>query len=445
MKQQWLRYSTALFVGDITIWYISLFAALWVRNLHVPHLEVYFAHSLPFTLIFMVWAAIFVAFGLYDARVLQDKARVPSRLGQALVYSAFAAAALFYVLPLGGFAPKFLLAIIFAIVAPVTFFWRLTGARHFGVRHRAPAVMVGAGIRARELFRTVNTSEAYPIRFAHFCDTARFSSERIVEWVREFTVKGDSKTIVLDLDDPIVADCLPDLFALTYEGVRIVEIDELYEDVYSRIPLELIGYPWLIRHVSGRTHVGYDTLKRLMDLVVATVLFLVTFPIWLVIIVLVRRDGGPAFFIQPRMGKFAKPILVAKFRTMTTMDRGVPLADSKGVITPIGRYLRALRLDELPQLINVIAGDLSLIGPRSEAVGFAEVNRAAIPYFDTRYLITPGLSGWAQIHHEKPPQTVEEAKEKLAYDLYYIKHRSFLLDIKIALKTFYTIVSKKGA
>lgn len=445
MKQHWFRYSLALFAGDMFVWYVALFVSLAMRNLELPHLALYLAHSAPFTLIFLAWSLMFLAFGLYDARVMEDKARVPVRLGQALLYSAFSSVVLFYALPIFGIAPKFLLVIMIAVMAPLMFYWRLIGARILGVKHRSGAVMVASGIRARELFRAVNDSEAYPIRFTNFCDTSRFSTAAIVSWVREFTLKAGARTLVLDLTDPIVKEALPQLFALTYERVRIVDINDLHEDVYSRIPLELLGYEWLIQNVSGRTHAGYDTLKRAMDLAFAIPLFILTLPIWIVVIVLVRRDGGPAFFIQERMGKFAKPILVAKFRTMTTMDRGIPLAENKGVITPVGRYLRALRLDELPQLINVIAGDLSLIGPRSEAVGFAEVNRAQIPYFDTRYLITPGLSGWAQIHHEKPPQTVEEAKEKLALDLYYIKHRSLLLDLKIALKTFYTVVSKKGA
>ncbi|OGZ06827.1 MAG: hypothetical protein A3D65_06725 [Candidatus Lloydbacteria bacterium RIFCSPHIGHO2_02_FULL_50_13] len=126
------------------------------------------------------------------------------------------------------------------------------------------------------------------------------------------------------------------------------------------------------------------------------------------------------------------------------MDEGKQLGENKDRITAVGNILRKSRIDELPQLWNVLRGDLSLIGPRPEFPGLVKIYHEQIPYYNMRHLVKPGLSGWAQVHHEKPPHTLEETKDKLAYDLYYLKNRSLALDIKIALKTVKTLLSRTG-
>jgi lipopolysaccharide/colanic/teichoic acid biosynthesis glycosyltransferase len=126
------------------------------------------------------------------------------------------------------------------------------------------------------------------------------------------------------------------------------------------------------------------------------------------------------------------------------MDEGKQLGQNENKITRVGKFLRVSRIDELPQLWNVLRGDLSLIGPRPEFPKLVELYHEQIPYYNMRHLIKPGLSGWAQVHHDTPPQSIEETKEKLSYDLYYLKNRSIALDLKIALKTIKTLLSRTG-
>ena len=151
---------------------------------------------------------------------------------------------------------------------------------------------------------------------------------------------------------------------------------------------------------------------------------------------------GPVFLYQERAGKGNRPIRILKLRTWTLKD------DPTGHrITPFGKFLRRSRIDELPQLWNVIRGDLSLIGPRPELPELVKVYANEIPYYNMRHLLTSGLSGWAQVHHLKHPHhiaDVEETRNKLSYDLYYLKNRSLVLDIKIALKTIKTLISQSG-
>jgi lipopolysaccharide/colanic/teichoic acid biosynthesis glycosyltransferase len=147
-------------------------------------------------------------------------------------------------------------------------------------------------------------------------------------------------------------------------------------------------------------------------------------------------DGRPLFYLDKRVGRFGRVFYLYKFRSMT---------DNR--ITNIGRFLRQARLDELPQLVNVLQGRLSLIGPRPEKPDYVDLYSRQIPYYDIRHLIAPGLSGWAQIYHDGHPHfkpKVEATRDKLSYDLYYVKNRSLWLDLKISLKTLITLMSFSG-
>jgi len=161
----------------------------------------------------------------------------------------------------------------------------------------------------------------------------------------------------------------------------------------------------------------------------------------LVYIAIKIEDGGSIFISQKRIGQHNKPMTVYKFRTMERMEHGVWLPESKNKVTKVGNFLRKTSLDEFPQFLNILRGGLSLIGPRNDIVGLGHRLAENLSYYNIRYIIKPGLSGWAQINqHYAPgnisPQSLEENKVRLSYDFYYIKHRSVLLDIIIILKTF---------
>lgn len=445
MRGHRFTYGFTLFLGDLVVWYGALWVSLAIRYLGIPSWGEYARHATPYTIIFIAWFLVAYIFGLYESRMMAMKAKLPATLLNAQFFSAVAAAFLFYSIPFFGIAPKVFLFINLIVSTIGMFLWRIFGARNMGMRIRERAILVGSGEDTKKLFRLVNDAPYYPLSFAHYCDTSTLSGAQVVTWVNEFVRSGSAKVIVLDVRNDAILAILPELYLLSFSGVHFVDQQEIHEDITESVPLSLLGYAWLVEHISRRAHVGYDTMKRMMDLAIAIPLFLFTVPFYLPIIFAVRRDGGPAFFVQERVGKDNKRIYIAKFRTMTTMDAGVPLLPGDTRVTKVGKFLRSSRLDELPQLINVIAGDLSLIGPRPEVPGLVAKYNESIPYYSVRHFITPGLSGWAQVHHEKPPQTIEETREKLAYDLYYLQHRSFMLDLKIALRTVHTLLSRVGA
>ena len=191
----------------------------------------------------------------------------------------------------------------------------------------------------------------------------------------------------------------------------------------------------------------YDLGKRLMDIVISVPLLIIPVVIYPFVLVAVKiTDRGPVFIWQERVGKNGRLFKILKYRTMLFDDGGNVMLDENQV-TPVGAFLRRTRLDEFPQLWNVLKGDLSLIGPRPELPPLVKRYTEEIPYYNIRHLIKPGLSGWAQLYHENHPHhlaDVSETKVKLSYDLFYIKNRSFLLDLRIALRTLQVLLSRKG-
>jgi len=179
-----------------------------------------------------------------------------------------------------------------------------------------------------------------------------------------------------------------------------------------------------------------------MDAVIAGVLVIASLVFYPFIYIAIKLDdNGPVFFLQERTGKNNQIFHIRKFRSMSNVSEG------EKTITRAGKVLRKTRLDELPQLWNVLSGDLSLIGPRPEMPHYVELYGKEIPYYNIRHLIKPGLSGWAQLYQKEPPKFSTElvqTRNKLSYDLYYIKNRSFMLDIKIGLKTLKTLLSTSG-
>jgi lipopolysaccharide/colanic/teichoic acid biosynthesis glycosyltransferase len=215
------------------------------------------------------------------------------------------------------------------------------------------------------------------------------------------------------------------------------------------VPLSLVKYSWFLENISSRNKPAFDAVKRFMDLFISIVVGLVSLPIYPFVILAIKiDDGGPIFSIQERVGQNNRIIKLYKFRTMDRAnDGGKWNQNNENKITRIGALLRKTRIDELPQLWNVFRGEISLIGPRPEFPEPVKLYEKQVPYYRVRHLVKPGLSGWAQIHHENDPHhqvDITETKNKLSYDLYYINNRSYLLDMEIALKTIRILLSFQG-
>lgn len=241
----------------------------------------------------------------------------------------------------------------------------------------------------------------------------------------------------------ILADCQA-------HGIRVSWMPDLYEKLLRKIPIQHIDPAWALqamqdKPVFNRFQLG---LKRLLDLIIvlaATPTFMFIIPI---VALAIKLDSpGPIFYRQTRCGRAGKPFSIYKFRTMTTdaeKDGKPQWAQTNDVrITSVGKFLRKSRIDELPQIFNILKGEMSIVGPRPERPEFVEELEQEIPYYRTRLMVKPGLTGWAQVHYDYG-NTVEDAIYKLQYDFYYVRYWSIWLDIYTMFQTFSVVLKLKG-
>jgi lipopolysaccharide/colanic/teichoic acid biosynthesis glycosyltransferase len=253
--------------------------------------------------------------------------------------------------------------------------------------------------------------------------------------------------VILDIGHPTVIAALPALHKSMFSGVSFTTVSDAYEDVFGRVPLALMSDQWVIQNMSR--HDFYDGLKRVLDIAVGLAGLLASLVVYPFVALAIRLEGaGPIFIAQERVGQYNKPITLYKFRSMERNDSSLSADKAQNRITRVGAILRKSRVDELPQLFNVVRGDVSLIGPRPELPSGVELYDREISYYSLRYLIKPGLSGWAQLYHDAHPHHVadiEATREKLSYDFYYMKHRSLVIDVLIVLKTMRKLAMQSGA
>ncbi|MDR2668886.1 MAG: sugar transferase [Desulfovibrio sp.] len=240
------------------------------------------------------------------------------------------------------------------------------------------------------------------------------------------------------------------LFNAKLKGLNVVDIRGLYERLAARVPVDLIGDDLLLLEDGFNLNVNAAVrrLKRASDICFALVLSAAALPVLLAVALLVRCESpGPVLYRQRRVGLYGREFTVYKIRSMRldAEKNGVAWAGKNDPrVTRIGRFIRKTRIDELPQLVNVLKGEMSLIGPRPERMEFVRELSAVIPYYDVRHSVKPGITGWAQVCCPYGA-SVEDARLKLEYDLYYIKNMSILLEAKIILKTIGVVLFPKGA
>lgn len=252
--------------------------------------------------------------------------------------------------------------------------------------------------------------------------------------------------LVVDLHLPLTKEWARFVAESAAQGIPVYHAATVYEVATSRVALEYAHDGWLHQLINGS--VGYLPLKRVIDVSAVLLSLPVVVPVCLIIAALVRLDSaGPVLFWQDRVGQGGRVFRMVKFRSMhvEAEQHGAQFAQQNDArVTRVGRVLRKYRLDELPQLWNVLKGEMSLVGPRPEQVEFVRRFEEQIPFYQWRHRVKPGITGWAQVQ-QGYAAGVEDTIQKLEYDLYYVKHLSLWLDLNIALRTVYTILTGFGA
>ncbi len=437
-----------LLAGDIFFFSAALWLTLLFRNVEPPSQELFLTHLLPFSLLFIGWVVVFYIAGLYEKHTVILQSKLPNVLAATQLTNSGLAVIFFYFIPFFGITPKTILFIYLFVSFTLILFWRTYGYFSLSRRESNNALLIAAGEEMKELLQEVNNNPIYNLKFVSSVDLSRSDESGFWDEIVERVYSENVSVIAIDLGHENVEPVLPHLYNLIFSSINFIDMHKIYEDIFDRVPLSHLRHNWFLENISTQPRGVYDALKRLMDGSISFVLFaisLVAYPF--VYLAIKLDDGGPLFITQERVGENNKVIKIKKFRTMSHDDKGIYDVDKpNNVVTKVGGLLRRLRIDELPQLWNVLKGDISLIGPRPELPALVKRYAEEIPYYNVRHLIKPGLSGWAQIYgeHGHGKLAVDETRNKLSYDLYYIKNRSFMLDLKIALQTIKTLLSIAG-
>lgn len=432
-----------LLAGDVACFVLALIIMLFARYSAGPELYIAEAHFLPFSMIFVVWVAAFFIAGLYDKQINALKRRLFSLILTMQAVNSFLAVAFFYFLSFFIIAPKTNLVLYMLTATALVLFWRIYVADKLRMSRIERVLFVGDNAELVELAREVNSKSVYKMSAL---GVNNFDDPACAGIGKKFV------TVVADLGHKDVLGLFPKrqeyaakIIALFFAQVKFIDYRDLYEEVFHRVPLSSVKEGWFLDNLSNARRLVYDGLKRVMDVALAVALGLISLPFLpLVYLAIKLEDGGDAFIFQDRIGQAGRMIRIVKFRSMKASDKGKWLTKNDVRMTRVGKFIRKTRLDELPQLWNVLRGDISLIGPRPDIINLGIELRDKIPYYAMRNLIKSGLSGWAQINQDLPPQSLEETRQRLAYDFYYLKNRSFLLDLEIALKTIKTLLSRGG-
>jgi len=431
-----------IFFSDIAILYLSLALTLFIRY---PENfgEKYGAHLYPFTLLFIAWLLVFYIANLYEPKVLRNNIHFYSALFQTIIMSAVISVLFFYLIPLYGITPKTNLLIFVAVFTGLEFASRSISNNVLQKSFKKAVLIVGTNSQSLELdlFIKENPQLGYEIK-----SVIDISSDKLKDVSR--TIQEEKiDTIVLSPEAYQVPEIINIFYRSLEQKVSFMNLASFYERLTGMVPLGAINQVWFLENLNEGNKKAYEIAKRAGDLVFAVIIGLTSLLFYPFIILLIKTTSeGPIFYKQKRVGQANKVFEIIKFRTMNKdaeKDTGAVWASNNDPrITKAGGFMRKTRIDELPQLWNILKGQMAFIGPRAERPEFHE-SLKVVPFYEERYLIKPGLSGWAQINF-RYGSSVADAAEKLKYDLYYIKNRSPILDIGIALKTIRIMFQRSG-
>jgi sugar transferase (PEP-CTERM system associated) len=397
---------------------------------------------------------------LYDLRVAADRRELFIRMMQALGAAAIVLAAIYYWSPLPMIG-RGIFMITAVIVIPAMVAWRLAFewiSRRMGPRERL--LLVGTNPAAVTLARELHDRrQELGVEIVGFIDPdparigAAVFNPGVVGTIEDIPsivrARGVGR-VVVSLTDARGKLPMDKLLEMKLDGVSFDHLPSVYEEYTGKIAVENLRPSWLIFSEGFRKSRALSAGKRLLDVVLASIGLIIGLPILAMVALAVRlTSSGPVFYNQRRVGVHGRIFTVHKFRTMRAdaeATTGPVWASKTGDprVTPIGRFLRRSRLDELPQLWNVLKGEMSVVGPRPERPEFVTELTRDIPYYGQRHVVRPGLTGWAQVRYTYGAST-EDALQKLQYDLYYIKNLSIALDLYIIFETIRTVLLRKGA
>ena len=430
-----------LIIVDSLILFLALSLVAFSRKDGLDADQFLKQHYALFILIFPVWILIYFIEGLYTLQTYN-----PANLSISILRSAFFSVLvsflLFYFIPIEYFVitPKITLLLTAVISIPLLHTWRKFFFLYFGQEDQQQGTLLIGSIGTLEL------AVDELVRKPHL--GYRLVGTLTPEEAMNFEPPAQTKLVAIERNLKSSPEIYKKYFSMLGSGIELMDLAKFTEEISGKIPLQSIDESWFIEfcgHIQGRS---YHIMKGIVDRLVSIVLIILILPVYLLLLpLLLIVHGRPIFFKQTRTGLNNKPFVLYKLRSMVidAEKAGAQWAKPGDArITPVGHFLRKTRLDELPQLINIFKGEMSLVGPRPERPEIIDSKLAPnIPFYNLRHLVKPGVTGWAQVTF-RYGFSQEDSAEKLQYDLYYVKNKSLWLDLVIIIKTIKTILTGAG-
>lgn len=431
---------------DLASFYLALLISLKIRlggGFSFDALNFHF-RAFGWPIFFLV--VLFFVLGLYDLRNIARLFKYFRTWAMGIAIFFLFATFYFYFLPETDISPKTILVLMVLVFGIANFGLREI-LRRYLIKSQplVEVLLVGKGEDATELYKYVgdNPQMGY----------------RIETWIKEYDIHAidgalnENRSGVIVIPSQLKTDkyFADKIYTRLIEGAEVVGFSEFYENILGKVSMDELKENWFVEKLRPRDGL-YGLLKRLSDVFLAFLVLVTTIIFWPFIAVIIKTvSPGQVFFLKERVGLGGKRFLLYKFRTMhdgheEKTEIKENFAEERGDqkrTFGFGKFLRRMRIDEWPQVINVLKGELSFVGPRVDFADYYELLKDKIPYYQIRTIIMPGLSGWAQIHN-KGGNSIETARERLAYDIYYIKNRSLILDLAISLKTLKTVLMFSG-
>lgn len=461
LSMQLTEHRNILFVVDGVMVFVSLLIGLWLgaqRSEWVFSVGLVVDYLPWFAGVALLYFVLASANDAYRPRVATDSAASFFAIVKT-VLQIFVVYLFIYALLPPWSLPRHFIG-FFTVISPIFLIgWRRAYSQLFVSVFKRRAVVVGAGWAGETIVKTLQEFGSAHFSLIGFVDDDPAKQQLRLSGLPVVGVTADlpelvetrgATDIVMAINRDVPGPVLATVMECYERGVQVSTMPELYERFTERVPVEHVGDNWfVVLPLNGNSrNLTYRIIKRLIDIFVALAgltIFVLLLPVLVAAIWL--DSAGPIFYRQRRVGRGGQQFELVKLRSMVVdaekegEARWADKYDHR--VTRVGRFLRRTRLDEVPQLINVLRGEMSLIGPRPERPEFMDRLQADIPFYRTRLTVKPGLTGWAQVNYDYG-RSVVDALEKLRYDLYYIKHQSIRLDIIIFLKTINTILLLKG-
>ena len=437
---------------------LSVYISLAIRNIEIPTLSSFLIHLRNYPLVMFSWIVIMYTLGMYSLDL-------PFRTDVVilkLLISAFSGTlmgfATFYLFVKNqGIMPKTVLVFYNITVLIFIYIWRYIYSKHFSNgKKQNKYIFIGYNETAATLLEHTRVNSYINFTpaavFDEFINVRPAGIPESIPFIHTydelsaFLSDNPIKIFVMPSEKIFSAEIRRLLFEALSKGSIFYSLPDFYELMTRKIPLGAINESWFLRHINFEGRGLYYLLKRLFDLVLSSIMLLLTILFWPIVAIIIKAESkGPVFFTQIREGQNGKKFKLYKFRTMRSEDNNfAPTKEKDNRVTKFGNIMRKTRIDELPQLLNVIKGDMSLIGPRPERPELSVELERKVPFYRQRLMVKPGITGWDQVSGEYHSPSIDDTYKKLQFDLYYIKNQSAFLDISIFFKTIMTVFLRQG-